>query len=214
MSKRTPSFRVPLILRIWSKGMHKDQYQRTYSRAEPEEIPLPEVADIQRTYETYELTPKRGTESPTEQEQGEEPHRVEAGKSCMSRKSRVSCMSATKPSATKAEQENGPPLYLFDVWESAMQKPMPPEADRYVMKLMKRLVAFCHELQFHSRTGTFFLTCRDAAHFLGTNYQQANRWMLVLETDGILDRIGTGKYKGKSNVYRYVGYVGGIAGVD
>lgn len=74
---------------------------------------------------------------------------------------------------------------------------------------MRHLVALCRELQLAAKEGPFFLTCRDAGWLLGITYQLANRWLVKLEKDGVLLRVGTGVYnphgKGKANSYRYTG---------
>lgn len=50
----------------------------------------------------------------------------------------------------------------------------------------------------------FYLACRSAGELLGITHVTANRWIRLLENEGILTRIQTGT-RSKASEFRYVG---------
>jgi hypothetical protein len=93
---------------------------------------------------------------------------------------------------------------LEALWSQALAAPLPPTALAYEQDGVRRLVAFCQQLQRHAGQGTFFLACRTAGAMLGVPHKLAWRWLQLLEIDGVLDRVSTGsKATGRANEYHY-----------
>jgi hypothetical protein len=89
------------------------------------------------------------------------------------------------------------------VFDAAMVKPLPAQAKPYYLPKMKKLIAFCAELQIAAKGGTFFLSCRDAGVLLGEDHRKVWGWLRKLEADCVLQRIETGSLgKHKANEYR------------
>jgi hypothetical protein len=92
------------------------------------------------------------------------------------------------------------------LWAESLAAPLPRAALAYGDEDVRRLVAFCYQLQRHAGESPFFLACRSAGALLGTDHTTAWRWLRLLEIDQVLVRISTGSQaKHRANEYRYVG---------
>lgn len=189
MSKRTPSFRLPLISHVWSKGLMPSKGTRheypEHLRGDmyyehPESIPIPDSPSYQTVDE-------------------------------VSLSSANALMGGEPLSDCAAELLSDKPLpeFLTEVWSAANQKTVPAIASQYYLPAMRQLVMLCAELQVAAGTGTFFLSCRHAAEITGVNYRRSSRCLAKLEKDGVLLRISTGTVgrspNAKANEYRYIG---------
>ncbi len=95
---------------------------------------------------------------------------------------------------------------LEALWLRATAEPLPAAALAYEQDGVRRLVAFCRQLQRRAGQAAFFLACRTAGALLGVEHTTAWRWLRLLEIDGVLRRISTGsKETHKANEYRYIG---------
>lgn len=96
---------------------------------------------------------------------------------------------------------------LSVVWRKAMQAECPEAAERYELPEVRRLVAFCRQLQRSVGDGAFFLSCRTAARLLECGPMTAWRWLNMLTADDVLSVVhrGTAGAKGRATRYRYVG---------
>ena len=95
---------------------------------------------------------------------------------------------------------------LADALKRADALPIPKAAERYTDPKRQRLVGLCRELQEITPNTPFFLSCRTAGDSLGIEYQNANRWLMLLCEDEILklDDPGTRGANGRAARYRYI----------
>jgi hypothetical protein len=73
---------------------------------------------------------------------------------------------------------------------------------------LKILVSLCRELQQAAGDNPFFLSSRTAGRLLNVTPMTANRWLFLLQSDGILKLVskgGTATTVRKASRYRYVG---------
>ena len=78
-----------------------------------------------------------------------------------------------------------------------------PENER-----LQILVSLCRELQRCAGKGPFYLGCRTAGRLFGVSHETANRWLFLLESDGILQVVtkgGTQKNPRNATRFRYLG---------
>jgi hypothetical protein len=76
----------------------------------------------------------------------------------------------------------------------ALERPFPPEADRFEKLVDKRLVAVCADLQRHAGGEPFFLSCRTAQRLCGyKSHMTANRRLNDLVEDGMLVLVERGR---------------------
>ncbi len=95
---------------------------------------------------------------------------------------------------------------LEALWLQAMAEAPPVAALAYEQDGVRRLVAFCYQLQRHAGQAAFFLACRTAGTLLGVEHTTAWRWLRLMEIDGVLARVSTGSQKTqKANEYYYKG---------
>lgn len=88
--------------------------------------------------------------------------------------------------------------------EAAISSPLPAEAYPFEIPALRNLVALCQKLQMIAGDAPFYLACRSAGELLGVTHVAANRWIRLLENEGILIRIRTGT-RSKASEFRYVG---------
>jgi hypothetical protein len=82
--------------------------------------------------------------------------------------------------------------------------PVPPEAANYDSEAVQELVTLCVELQRRAGEKTFFLPCRTAGEAIGLDHDTANRFLNMLEVDGLLDRVTQG-HRGRATEWRWLG---------
>jgi len=98
---------------------------------------------------------------------------------------------------------SGPVRELF---QQAIQEPLPRKACKYDSEAVRQLVALCAALQRYAGDQVFFLACRTAGHLLGISHVAAWKILRMLEMDHVLRRMKTGtKKEKKANEYRYIG---------
>jgi hypothetical protein len=69
------------------------------------------------------------------------------------------------------------------------------------------LVSLCRELQRAAGENPFYLAARTAGRLLGVSHMQANRWLFLLESDGILRIVckgGTAETARKATRFKYI----------
>ncbi len=94
--------------------------------------------------------------------------------------------------------------FLAAALEAGLQAP-PPEAARYHLEGMNRLVRLCAELQRIASDRPFFISCRDAGAVLEVPFQRAAKWLRRLVADQVIERVTTGsKATGRASEYRDV----------
>lgn len=81
---------------------------------------------------------------------------------------------------------------LDAILEAADLEGIPPEAEHYDIPDVCRLAAFCRKMQRLAGTGTFFLSCRTVGKLFGVEPMTANRWLQLLELDGLLVAVKRG----------------------
>ena len=81
---------------------------------------------------------------------------------------------------------------------------MPASASGYSEPRMRNLIALCCELQRRAGEGTFWLACRAAAATLGLSASMANRYLLRLQHDKVIELVVKGT-RGRAAEYRYRG---------
>lgn len=81
---------------------------------------------------------------------------------------------------------------LGAILEAADLEGIPPEAEHYDIPDVCRLAAFCRKMQRLAGTGTFFLSCRKVGKLFGVEPMTANRWLQLLELDGLLVAVKRG----------------------
>jgi hypothetical protein len=92
------------------------------------------------------------------------------------------------------------------VFERACSAGIPAVADRYERHELHQLVAICRELQRAAGDGPFYLSCRTAGALIGVEPMTANRWLIVLVADRVLELVKKGgPSTRKANRYRYRG---------
>ena len=68
------------------------------------------------------------------------------------------------------------------------------------------LVALCRELQASAANEPFYLSCRTAGRLLEVDHMTANRWLFLLESDGLLTVAQKGSREtNKATRFRYSG---------
>lgn len=88
----------------------------------------------------------------------------------------------------------------------ARANPTPLAADRYEPVKLRLLVCLCRVLQNRTGNQAFFLSCRTAGRLLEVSHMQANRWLFLLEHDGILSVVERGTQSPqRATRYRYSG---------
>jgi hypothetical protein len=81
----------------------------------------------------------------------------------------------------------------------------PETAQRYESPQIRLLVSLCRELQRAAGDGPFYLSCHTAGRLLGADPKSANRWLFLLERDGVLRIIAKGSQSSrKATRYRYL----------
>jgi hypothetical protein len=98
---------------------------------------------------------------------------------------------------------------LAQIVSAALSRPYPKAADRYEDTDVKKLIAVCCELQRLHGKRPFFLSCRDAARFIGGSATQRTKWnqkMNELCTDGVLQCHQKGT-RGRATEYFFLGNV-------
>ncbi len=93
---------------------------------------------------------------------------------------------------------------LAAAYELAISSPIPAEAFAFEIPVIRDLVALCRQLQLIAGDKPFFLGCRPAGEVLGITHTAANRWIRLLEHEGIIVRTLTGT-RFKANEFRYIG---------
>lgn len=103
---------------------------------------------------------------------------------------------------------------MVQIIERAKAAPLPPDADKYESKPMKRLVAVCYQLQEASGNKPFFLACRTAGKALNVHYGTASIMLRLLVEGQTLRIVAKGGQQilengkavpGRATRYRYVG---------
>jgi hypothetical protein len=83
---------------------------------------------------------------------------------------------------------------------------IPQMADQYEQLGMRRLITLCRELQRESGGNPFFLSCRTAGRLLDVDHSTANRWLFLVEAEGVLRVTARGGPETqKATRYRYLG---------
>jgi hypothetical protein len=178
-----------------STNGHADNQERELRYVDPDgwddlspgdEVPLDDAVQVEHLYDrdtedTEDTSPKRwSNDAPIKQE--------DVSSVCS-----VSSVSSVSV-----------PEYLLAVAEAAAGKELPPEAERYYLPAVKRLVGICRELQVAAGERTWCLGCRQAGALLGVNHRVAWRWLLRLEKDDVIQRVSTGRFgTHRANEYRY-----------
>jgi hypothetical protein len=95
---------------------------------------------------------------------------------------------------------------MVSIMQKALEVPMPKAAERYEGEPIRRLVALCKQLHLEANYEPFFLSCRTAAELLGVSHVQANRWLFLLDHDGVIEQVNKGdRGRRKAAEYRYLG---------
>lgn len=95
---------------------------------------------------------------------------------------------------------------MTDILQRAISNPMPKAAERYEQQRLRLLVSLCRELQASAASEPFYLSCRTAGRLLEVDHMTANRWLFLLESDGLLTVTQKGSREtNKATRYRYCG---------
>jgi len=79
---------------------------------------------------------------------------------------------------------------LSAAWTAAQTEELPPQAGEYDRREVQHLVALCWQLARHD--GTFYLSMHAAAELLNTDSKQVQRWLKMLQADGLLTIVKPG----------------------
>ena len=79
---------------------------------------------------------------------------------------------------------------LASAWSASQTDDPPPEAAVYDHPNVQRLVCLCWQLARHN--GTFYLSMHSAAGLLGVDAKQVQRWLRMLQVDGLLAIVKVG----------------------
>jgi hypothetical protein len=94
---------------------------------------------------------------------------------------------------------------MFETAKQAAENCLPEVALRYDTSEVRLLICLCRELQRHHGDAAFFLDCRTAGRLIGIKHDRAFRWLGMLCTDKVLDKVSSGSQKGRrANEYRYL----------
>jgi len=96
---------------------------------------------------------------------------------------------------------------MSETIERAKASPGTDSALRYDNPKLRLLVAWCKVLAEQAKDSSFFLSARAAGTYLGVEPMTANRWLFLLEQDGVLKVIEKGKLTragGIATRFRYV----------
>lgn len=87
-------------------------------------------------------------------------------------------------------------VLLASILKRAREQPPPPEASKYDSEPVRLLVSLCRELQVNAGREPFYLSARMAEELLGVPRVQVNRWMRMLQADGVLVLVELGTLGG------------------
>jgi len=75
----------------------------------------------------------------------------------------------------------------------------------YKLDALCLLISICRELQRATGDGPFFLSCRTAGKYIGTDHTTASRYLFLLEHDGILQVVTKGDQRSRrATRFRYL----------
>lgn len=95
---------------------------------------------------------------------------------------------------------------MTDILQRAVSSPVPKAAEPYEQQRLRLLVALCRELQASAANEPFYLSCRTAGRLLEVDHMTANRWLFLLESDGLLTVAQRGSREtNKATRFRYRG---------
>jgi hypothetical protein len=92
---------------------------------------------------------------------------------------------------------------IAEAWSRALSA-TPPQCAEGFSETVCRLVCFCRELQRQAGDKPFYLGCRAAALWLGIDHNTANKYLSLLDFEGVLERVFTGQ-RGKASEFIYKG---------
>jgi hypothetical protein len=93
---------------------------------------------------------------------------------------------------------------MNEVFSRAVTADLPPDAEQYESVHIKQLVGLCRELQRAAGDAPFYLSCRTAGRLLGVDHMSANRWLFLLQHDGLIVLVKRGDQSMKASRYRYL----------
>lgn len=96
---------------------------------------------------------------------------------------------------------------MSETFEKAKRASVPGYAAKYDNPKLRLLVVWCKLLQEQVGGSSFFLSARTAGKFLNVNPMTANRWLFLLERDGILEVIEKGKLTRTGGIATRFNYV-------
>jgi len=92
---------------------------------------------------------------------------------------------------------------LAQIYVDAMLH-IPPCASKFKVESIRKLVAFCRQLQQVNGERPFWLSCRAAASLLGVSPSTAHRGVWLLIHNNVLELVKEGS-RGRATEYRYLG---------
>lgn len=94
---------------------------------------------------------------------------------------------------------------MAGILAAALAADLPEVALQYETDKCRLLVALCRELQRAAGDGPFYLSTRAAGRLLGVEFNQAWRWLVVLQADKIISLVSRGSQSShKASRFRYL----------